>query len=344
MKKQVLYSIVVLLIGLFLMVPLATAKMTIKVAHVDRGDRHQSDMEAFAATFKDLVESQSGGEMEVKIYPAGQLGSMRELVESTQLGAIQVVCSYSAVAAIFSPKAELMAAPFLFASAPEAWHVQDGPFGRELAQAILKDSKLRVLAYGEANGFRDLFTTKKPIHKPADLKEMKIRSTESKMMFNMLADWGAKPVVVPWTGLYTAMQTGVADGWEVQPNGVVDQKLYETAKYITLTDHIYDTLYIFANDQWFNKLTPRQKEIVANAARVGAVASRGVTEDNNGDSLRMMQSKGLKIYSPTQEELAEFAKLCRAASLSYLEKNAGKEWVQKLLRARDEARKALAVK
>ena len=237
-----------------------------------------------------------------------------------------------------------MGAPFLFDSAPEAWHVLDGPFGRELADGILKESKLRVLAYGEANGFRQLYTSKKAVHKPADLKGMKIRAPESKMIFNMLSYFGANPVVVPWTELYTSMQTGVAEGWEGEPNSAVDVKLYETAKYATLTNHSYDTCYIFANNEWFNKLTPRQKEIVVNAARVGAVASRGVSQDNNGNSLRLMKARGIQIYSPNAEEIAEFTKLSQAAGLSFLEKSAGKEWVQKLLRARDEARKTLAVK
>ena len=95
MKKQFLHSVLVLFVGLFLMVPLAAAKVTIKVAHVDRGDRHESMMEAFASTFKDLVESQSGGEMEVVIYPAAQLGGMRELVEFDRARAPSKSCPAS---------------------------------------------------------------------------------------------------------------------------------------------------------------------------------------------------------------------------------------------------------
>ena len=71
--------------------------------------------------------------MEVAVYPAAQLGSMREIVESTQLGAIQIVPCFTAVASMFSPKAELMAAPFLFPTVAHAWYVLDGSFGKELA-------------------------------------------------------------------------------------------------------------------------------------------------------------------------------------------------------------------
>ena len=342
--KKVLFPLVLLLGGLFLIVPFASAKMTIKVAHVDRGNRHESMMEAFASTFKDLVESQSEGEMEVAIYPAAQLGGMREMVESVQLGAIQIVPCFAAAASIFSPKAELLAAPFLFNSAPEVWRVQDGPFGKELADAIFKESKLRVLGYGESNGFRDMYFAKKAVHSPADMKGLKIRAPESKMMFNMLAALGANPVVIPWTQLYTSMQTGVVDGFEVEPNSAVDVKLHETFKHAILTNHSYDTCYILANNDWYNKLTPRQREIVLNAARIGAVVTRGVSENNNGNSLRLMKAKGIQIYSPKPQEIAEFTKPAQAAGLASLEKTAGKEWVQKLLRASDDAKKALLVK
>ena len=253
MRKQFFCAVLVLVVGLFLVAPFAAAKMTIKVAHVDQGDRNASMMAAFADTFKDVAESLSGGEMEVKVYPAAQLGGQRELLESTQLGAIQIVPSFTSVASIFSPKAELMAAPFIFPSAAHAWYVLDGPFGRELADGIMKDCKLRVLAYGEANGFRQLWTSKKAVHKPADLKGMKIRVPQSKMILNVMASFGANPVVIPWTELYTSMQTGVADGWEGEASSLVDQKLYETIKHGTLINYSYNTCYIFSNNEWFEK-------------------------------------------------------------------------------------------
>jgi TRAP-type transport system periplasmic protein len=344
MRKKIFCAFLTLMIGLFLVAPFAAAKTIIKVAHVDRGDRNQSMMAAFADTFKDVVEYLSVGEMEVKIYPAAQLGSQRELLESTQLGAVHVVPSFTSVASIFSPKAELMAAPFLFPSEAHAWYVLDGPFGRELADGILQDSKLRVLAYGEANGFRQLWTSKKAVHKPADMKGMKIRVPESKMILKVMAAFSANPVVIPWTELYTSMQTGVADGWEGEACSLVDQKLYETVKYGTLINYSYNTCYIFANGQWFESLSPKEKQIVVTAARSGAVASRGVSQSYAGSAMAIMKSRGVQIFPPNAEEMGQFIKMGQAAGLESLEKTAGKEWVQKLIQASEEAKKALAIK
>ena len=52
-----------------------------------------------------------------------------------------------------------------------------------------------------------------------------------------------------------------------------------------------------------------------------------------------MKSRDIQIYSPNAEEMAEFTKLSQAAGLEFLEKNAGKEWVQKLIQAMTKPRK-----
>jgi tripartite ATP-independent transporter DctP family solute receptor len=344
MKKQILCSFLVLVMGLFFMVPFALGKVIIKVGHVDRGNRQDSTLQAFASTFKDIVESQSGGEMEVLIYPGAQLGNMREMVESTQMGAIQIALCFTSVASIFSPKAELPMAPFIFPTAAHAWYAIDGWFGKELAEAILRDSKLRVLVHGETNGFRDFWIAKRPIRKPGDLKGLKIRVPESKMLMTLISSLGASPTVIPSTETYTSMQTGLVDGCEIEAGGVVDQKLYEIVKYGTLTHHGYTSCYMLANDDWFKKLSSKDKEIVIHAARIAVIANRGASQNNYGNHLSFMKSRGIEIYSPTKEELKEFIKVSQPPCLSYLEKNVGKEWVQKLLRASREAEEALALK
>jgi TRAP-type C4-dicarboxylate transport system substrate-binding protein len=92
MKNKIHCLIALMVVSLFFASSPAFCKMTIKVAHIDPADRLRTNMHSFASSFKDFVENQSRGEMEVQIYPAGQLGGMREMVESTKLGATQV-CS-----------------------------------------------------------------------------------------------------------------------------------------------------------------------------------------------------------------------------------------------------------
>jgi C4-dicarboxylate-binding protein DctP len=327
-------------VGMFLTVPCSFAKVTIKLAHIDKGNRLNSMMEAFAQTFKNNVESESRGEIEVVVYSGGQLGGMREMIESTQMGAIQMCETFTSVATMFSAPFGLMQAPYVFESIPVAWHVHDNWFGKELAQQFEKDAKMKVLSYGEANGFRHIYTNKKQIKKPEDFKGMRFRVPENKGLFAYFKSMGAEPVSVPWMEVYTAMKTGVVDGFEVELNSMVDLRQYETFKYATLSRHAYDTCLHLMNPAFFNSLSPEHKKIVMNAARIGTAASRGTSQNNTGISVELIKSKGIQVYVPTEAEVAEFAKH-NHAYLGYMKDTAGQEWVDKLQKAVAEAKQAL---
>jgi tripartite ATP-independent transporter DctP family solute receptor len=340
MIKRIWCFIFAVLIGLFFVVPSSFGKVTIKLGHIDKGNRLNSCMESFAAFFKNYVESESRGEIEVIIYPGGQLGGMREMIESTQMGAVQMIISFTAPATIFSPAFGLMQAPYVFPSAPVAYHVLDGWFGKELATQFEKDTKLKVLSYGEANGFRQIYTNKRQIKSPADLKGMRFRVPENKGLFRFFQALGAEPVAVPWMEVYTAMKTGLVDGFEVELNSMVDLRQYETFQFATLSNHAYDTTLHLMNPAFFNGLSKEHQKIVMDAARIGTYVSRGTSQNNNGISLDLIQSKGIKVYVPTEAEIAEFAKY-KDAYLGYMAETVGKEWVDKLHRAIKEARESL---
>jgi tripartite ATP-independent transporter DctP family solute receptor len=340
MKKAVrilfLFAVIVLLIA-----PSSSfAKVTIKIGHVDKGNRLNSMMEAFAQTFKNNVESQSRGEIEVLVYSGGQLGGMREMIESVQMGAVQMCETFTAVATMFSAPFGLMQSPYVFKSIPVAYYVHDNWFGKELARQFEKDAKMKVLSYGEANGLRNIYTNKRQVKKPEDLQGMRFRVPQNKGLFAYFKAMGAEPVAVPWMEVYTAMKTGVVDGFEVELNSMVDVRLYETYKYATLSSHAYDTCLHLMNPAFFDSLSEEHKKIVMNAARIGTYVSRGTSQNNTGISLELIKSKGIEVYIPTDAELAEFAKYNKVY-LDYMEKTVGKEWVDKLQKAVAEAEQAL---
>jgi tripartite ATP-independent transporter DctP family solute receptor len=340
MKNKIHCLIALMVVSLFFASSPAFCKMTIKVAHIDPADRLRTNMHSFASSFKDFVENQSRGEMEVQIYPAGQLGGMREMVESTKLGATQVVITFTAVSTVFCPEFAIMQTPYTFPTALHAWYVADGWMGKELAEEFEKKTKLKVLSYGEAGGYHHLFTNKRQITSPANLKGFRLRVPLSKGLFRFFEAQGAQPMSVPWNEVYTAMKTGTVDGLDGTINTVVDSKLYETFKYTSLIGHFYDVSEFLINASFFDSLSKDQKRIISTGARIGAIVSRGTSRNNEGASLDVLKSKGVKVYIPTQAEMSQFAKY-RDNYLQYMEETIGKEWVDKLNRATKEAHEAL---
>ena len=60
------------------------------------------------------VRDQTGGAVEIQVFPAGQLGSSRDLIEATSTGAIQIVDEGAAQFGQFVPQFSILEAPYLW--------------------------------------------------------------------------------------------------------------------------------------------------------------------------------------------------------------------------------------
>lgn len=323
--------VVVVMLGLLLTPTLVMAETVLKLAHVDPEDVFISKKGAATRVFKDIVEAETGGEIIVNLFPAGQLGAEREIIEATKLGTIQMCMVSGAVAGYFKP-AMVLDIPYLFSSAPVAWGVLDGPFGKELSEALLKETGLRNLAYGET-GFRNFTNSKHPIKSPADMKGLKIRVMETPLYITMVKALGALPTPIAWTEVYTSLQQGVVDGQENPVSVILQAKLQEVQKFLTLDGHAYGSDFLLINDQVFNKLTPEQQQILKRAAIVAGNCGRGIQQLNSAMGVSTLKGMGVEVYSPTSEERAEFKKLTQAPVLEWMKTQVEPQWIEKVMQA-----------
>jgi TRAP-type transport system periplasmic protein len=315
--------------------PAQSAPIEIKLAHVGATDPYITPGHAVAVAFKNIVEAETGGNVVVNVYPAGQLGGERENVESTKIGNIQMTIVSAAIVGYYK-EAQVLDTPYLFSSAPIAWKVLDGWFGKELAEDCLKKTGLRVLGYGEV-GFRNFTNSERPIKSPGDMKGLKIRVMESPIYINMVKALGAQPTPIAAPELYTALQQKVVNGQE-NPVVVINyMKLYEVQKYVTLDGHSYGTHFVLINDEFFRKLPAETQNIIKKAGFIAGYVGRGSQQLNNGLGLSTLKEKGMEIYSPTPKEQAMFRETAQKPVLEYLEKQVGKTWIDKLLKAVKEA-------
>jgi TRAP-type C4-dicarboxylate transport system substrate-binding protein len=151
----------------------------------------QSDHIIMRDVFKKDVEAKSGGRIKVELYPNAQLGGDRELTESVQLGTIQMAIPATSALAGFDKRFQVFDLPFLFKSKQAAYKALDGELGRKL-DALLPAMGMVNLGYGE-NGFRHITNNRGPIHKPEDLKGLKIRTMENTHAHRLLQAPGRQP-------------------------------------------------------------------------------------------------------------------------------------------------------
>jgi tripartite ATP-independent transporter DctP family solute receptor len=319
------------MLGLVLTPALVIAETVIKLGHADPADVCTSKKGAAAEVFKNLVEAETGGEVVVNVYPAGQLGGERELVEATQLGTVQMCLVSGAIAGVFKP-AMVLDLPYLFSSGPVAWKVLDGPFGEELSAALLKQTGLRNLAYGET-GFRNFTNSKRPIKSPADMDGLKFRVMETPLYITMVKALGGSPTPIAWPEVYAALQQGVVDGQENPVSTISYAKFDEVQKYLTLDGHTYGADFFIMNDAFYQKLTPEQQEAVKQAAMVASTVGRAIQQLNSALGVASLKELGMEIYSPTAEERAQFKEATQGPVIEWMKTQIDPEWVDKVMQA-----------
>ena len=202
----------------------------IQAAHVVSSEATQHDM---YLKFKELVEEKSEGRITVDVYPDGQLGGEREMVENTQAGNLHITSPSVGVLANFSSALEVFDFPFIFQDIESVYNVFDGEVGQQLLDG-LEESGLIGLGYSE-NGWRHLSNTEKEIVSPDDVDGIKLRTMEVPLHIAFWEHVGANPTPLPFTEVFNSLSQGVVDGVENPFQLIYTGKFHEPSPHITTT-------------------------------------------------------------------------------------------------------------
>jgi len=262
---------------------------------------HQG-MEVFAQE----LEKQSKGKLKVKIFPDGQLGTEREVLELLQIGSIAMTKVSAATMANFAPEYKVMGVPYLFRDKTHLFNVLESEVGESILQAG-SEYLLRGLCFYDA-GSRSFYTKDKPIQTPDDLSGLKIRVMNHKMSVDMVNEMGGSATPMAYGELYTALQQGVVDGAENNPPSFVTSGHYEVCKHYTLDQHssIPDVLVI--GTKYWNTLSTQEQEWMKTAAKSSVTAQKKFWSDNVAECMTKLKEAGVNIYTPDKSLFAEKSK------------------------------------
>ncbi|CDT71842.1 MULTISPECIES: TRAP transporter substrate-binding protein [Vibrio] len=309
----------------------SAAALDITIGHVDSQDWTISKKGAATQVFKNLVEAESGGRINVNIYPSGQLGGETELLQSTQEGMLTMTMVSGAYSKLCK-EANVLEIPYLFPSAPIAWEVLDGEFGQKLNDQCLKTTGLRNLAYGET-GFRHFTNSKREITTPQDLNGLKIRVMTTPLYVEMMKSLDAEPTPIAFPEVPAALTTGVIDGQENPVSVINANKFYELQKYITLDGHVYGTDFLLMNDDFYTSLNAEDRAIIDRAAKVAGTVGRAIQQVNSAEGLEVLAQKGMKITSLTPEQQKQFRDKTQPAVIKWLSGTIDSKWIDDALDA-----------
>ena len=282
----------------------AQQPIVIKFSHVAAANAPKG---LAAEHFKKLAEEATKGRVKIELYPNSALYKDKEEMEALQLGAVQMLAPAPGKFGPLGVKEfEVLDLPYLFDNMAVAQRVTQGAVGQQLLKKL--DSRgIAGLAFWD-NGFR-VFTSNKPIRRPADLKGQKIRIQSSKVTEAQMRDVGALPQVLAFGELYQALQSGVVDGQENPVTHVYTQKFYEVQKYMTLTNHTYHGYVVIANKKFWEGLPPDIRTALTAALKDTTAYFYRMAKQEDDAALEAVRKTGkMEIYTPTAAEMVEWKK------------------------------------
>jgi len=326
--------VVTALAGASLLAAPAMAEKTIRLAHLNPDSPFDSHSGAMAAVFKSLVETGTNGEITVQVFPNGQLGKDAEVLQQVRDGLVESTISSAGGLAAHYKTVGVFDMPFAFPNIGVAHKVIDAnsDFGKKFSADLTAKTGLKVLGLLDSGGFFAISNSKRPIKTVADLEAMRIRTMTLPTHEATIKSLGGQPTPLPWAEVYTALQTGVADG-QMNPIPIIAfAKFDEVQKYLSITNHVI-TPYIWTmNQDFYNSLTPEEKKVVDMAAEVAVDAGRGISRIIEASAEKGLPKLGKKmaVNAIPPAELAKFAATAQPAVRKVIEEQLGAEGVAML--------------
>jgi len=271
-------------------------KIILKVAH-NGNERHpfQNGFE----TFKEVLEAETDGAVEVQIFPNEQLATDEQASQMVMLGTIAATASGGGLAS-FVPEAELFNFPFIFRDLGHFYSVLDGPIGQRIARVIEEKLDCIMLGYW-FSGIRNVWNAKRPILTPDDFEGVKIRVMSSPVLVETFNALGAQATPMAFGELYSALQQGVVDGAETDHIDLLYEKFHEVTKYVSLTNHMFLAIALIFSRKQYDALPPSIQTAVLKAGQASVSVEREAMETVTDAALAELRRLGLKFYEVDKE-------------------------------------------
>ncbi|THH34407.1 DctP family TRAP transporter solute-binding subunit [Aliishimia ponticola] len=266
------------------------ADVSIRLGHV----LPESHSWHIAATgFADEVATRTEGRVAIEVFPSGQLGSEKEVIEGLQFGSVQAGLIGSGSFQGIEPRMGIIEMPYAWGAREQAFAALDGDLG--VALADLLDAKgIKVLGWWE-NGFRNITNNVRPIAKPEDLAGLKIRVTPDKVRLATFEGLGAEPAPLSFGELYSALQQGLFDAQENPLAIIYSASFFEVQKYVSLSEHIWGAATLTMSNATWNKISPEDQDIVMDAATNWGLKQRDMVAAANDDLIAQLKEKGMEF-------------------------------------------------
>jgi tripartite ATP-independent transporter DctP family solute receptor len=257
------------------------------------------------------LETATSGRLSVQMYPAMQLGGEKEMLEQTQVGALQICRVSVGPVGTIVDELNVFNLPFVFRDEAHMRKVIDGPIGAELIEKITSAPNSRLVGLGWMDaGTRSVYA-KKAFKTPADLKGQKIRMMGNPIFVETMNAMGGNGISMGFNELYTALQTGVVDGAENNPPTLLTHNHYQVSKVYSLTGHlIIPEIFVFSRRSW-DGLSKEDQALLKKLSREAQAEQRELWDKMVAESTQKLKAAGVEFVEVDKKAFYEATKPVR---------------------------------
>lgn len=267
---------------------------------------HQQDetdsMHLGAVEFQKYVQEKSNGQIEVEIFPNGQLGPEVDIIQSIlSQGGCDITFTGETMQT-YEPDLGMIGMPYLIQSDEHMDKVLNGEVGQEL-EDLMEAAGMKCLAY-YTRGPRYI-TSNRKITCVADCNNLVIRTPQSAMTVAAFQALGAKPTPMALSEVFTSLQQGTIEAQENPLAMIETQSFYEVCPYLILTAHLRAWVYIAMGLAQYNRLSDSQKAVVDQAGAECQAYEHELFLDNEEKYYNQLQEQGMEFIEVDTQEFAD---------------------------------------
>lgn len=260
-----------------------------------------------AERFKELVDEGSDGRITVEVYPAEELGSEPEMMEGLTMGNVRIAIVATAVAADTCPELGVYALPYILEGESDRdqyanlQELTGSDWNAGIVEACAEDTGYRVIDNAWWYGNRNLTTAGTEVSEPGDMSGLVIRTPPADLHTMAIQDFGAEAVPMPFSEVYSALDTGVIDGQENPISTIYQNALYEVQDNLTLTRHMTQNQTVLMDEEFFSGLSEEDQELILTSIRDAGEFQSDLQLTTNEEELELLREEGMNVVTPDIE-------------------------------------------
>lgn len=252
--------------------------------------------------FIDMVSERTGGKVTGEVYADGQLGALVDALEALEMGNVDIVIDGISSLGVVDPLFDTWGLPYLYEDTEHKYNFWD-TYGSEVVEMCAEVSNIRMACIVDGL-YRELSCTK-PVESLRDLKGLKIRVPSISAYVEIWESLGAAPIVMSFSEVYTAIQTGVVVGQENDVPLTLSANFFEICPYLIMTDHVAYEGAIMFNEETYQAFPEELKQIIKEVSAEITIKSRDMVQEEFEVALAKAEEMGVTVIRPDLTEFKE---------------------------------------